>query len=333
MGFKKASIFILLTLTILLLAVFCFAQREMEVPLPEMSSENLPFLPDYIKYIFNFAIGIAGFVAFGCLIYGGVRHIISAGNPTAMADANDQIFSGLIGLIVILGSWLLLTTINPQLIVLRASREPTPPTEESIGVYLCKDVAGKDCQIFTTDQVDLGDLKKQVRYVKFENPEDSDYGVVLHEEKYYKGRCAICLGDGCSPGLNDVDYVKGVSSIQIFTQSASSPGEGVSLYRWKNYNEGCEPEDECERSPATGGYKNVSLYDLNKTGKSIKIDEEGRYLAALFENMNYQDTCEIFTISDPDIGGNQIGICDGPNPVFDISNFGCFTSIRVLPIK
>lgn len=331
MPYTKISIFILFILIVLLLADFTFAQRELEVPLPQLGTTKLPFLPDYVKYIFNFAVGIAGLIAFVMIIIGGIRYLTSVGNPSAMSDANDQIFSGIIGLIVILGSWLILTTVNPQLIIIKAEREATPAVEEIEGVYLCRDSEAKDCEIFTQSAGTIGELNNNVQSIKFKNSKEFKYGLVLHEDKYYKGKCAICLNNGCSDGYNNISHVNGVSSIHIFVQANSSPGEGVSLYEKEEYNANCKP-GECSRWPSVGGHKIAKEPSLNQVGKSIKIDESGQYLAALFEETHYNGECEIFTHSDPGLASNPIGICNGPN-WWDIRNYGCFTSFIVLPIK
>jgi hypothetical protein len=86
-------------------------------PLPEK-----PLLPEFIRYLYYFSIIIAGLVAFASLIYGGFRYLTSVGQPVAMADARDQISAGIVGLIILLGSYLLLTTINPQLAIFRLEK-------------------------------------------------------------------------------------------------------------------------------------------------------------------------------------------------------------------
>ena len=94
-------------------------------------------LPDYVKYIFNFAIIIAGAVAFGVTVLGGIRWLTSAGDPSKLRDAKDQIFAAFLGLIILLSSYLILTTINPQLVLFEAPGLKTvevlpspPPTKD-----------------------------------------------------------------------------------------------------------------------------------------------------------------------------------------------------------
>lgn len=76
-------------------------------------------LPDLVKYLFNFLIVIGGLAAFFKIIYGGIKWMTSAGNPTATKDARDHISSALLGLLLILASYLLLKLVNPDLLILK----------------------------------------------------------------------------------------------------------------------------------------------------------------------------------------------------------------------
>jgi len=116
---KILIIFLFAILLIPPLVVFSQAGcRELEVPIPGLTTTCLPALPDYISAIYNFALTIIGIVCFGALLYGGFRYLTSAGKPTAMADAKDQIFSAILGMIILFSAYLILKTINPELIML-----------------------------------------------------------------------------------------------------------------------------------------------------------------------------------------------------------------------
>ena len=119
------------------LAQGCLAQgKELEIHYPEVSGAERPtttktFLPAYIEYIFTWAIIIAGLLAFFALVYGGILYLTSAGNPSKMSDAREQIIAGFLGLIILLSSFLILNTIDPQLVILEK-----PKLEQAIrGIY------------------------------------------------------------------------------------------------------------------------------------------------------------------------------------------------------
>lgn len=129
---KVRLIFTILVALILIAFVFSlvapavFAQfTELEYPQIPGGAEppnKVRGLPNFIKYAFNLGIAIAGLAAFISFVYGGVRYLASAGNPGVLSDAREQIKASLLGLVLLLGSWLLLTTINPKLVVLKIDK-------------------------------------------------------------------------------------------------------------------------------------------------------------------------------------------------------------------
>lgn len=76
-------------------------------------------LPTLIKYFYEWGLALGGIAAFIALVIAGVQYMTSTGNPAAMKAATDRIKSAFLGLVLLLGSWLLLNTINPQLTQLR----------------------------------------------------------------------------------------------------------------------------------------------------------------------------------------------------------------------
>ena len=71
-----------------------------------------------IAWFYYFIIGIAGISAFVMLVWGGVEWLTSAGSPSRITSAKDRMTSALLGLLIILASWLILQVINPELVIL-----------------------------------------------------------------------------------------------------------------------------------------------------------------------------------------------------------------------
>lgn len=69
----------------------------------------------YIAGIYRYLAGVAGILAAVMAMYGGLRYIMSYGNPQRVSAAKDQIVSALIGLALVLGSYVILNFINPKL--------------------------------------------------------------------------------------------------------------------------------------------------------------------------------------------------------------------------
>ncbi len=96
-------------------------------------------LPEFIKYIFQFSLGIVGVIGLVALIMAAFGYVMSAGNPQKAADAKDQIVSALLGLLLLLGSVVLLNLINPDLLKLKI-------TDESVTVTIPGDDDEEQCR-------------------------------------------------------------------------------------------------------------------------------------------------------------------------------------------
>lgn len=74
---------------------------------------------EYIIYIFNFAVAISALLAFLVIAYNGINILTSSDAVGAKSEAKKKIFNALLGLGVILVSYILLTTINPDIIEIK----------------------------------------------------------------------------------------------------------------------------------------------------------------------------------------------------------------------
>lgn len=73
-------------------------------------------LPNYIKAVYDYGLAVAGILATIVLMGGGLLWLTSTGNESRSSKAKELITGGLSGLVLLLSSWLLLNTINPQLL-------------------------------------------------------------------------------------------------------------------------------------------------------------------------------------------------------------------------
>ena len=120
------------------------AQVKLETGLPNIPGGQLPAgqeLPSYINYLFIFCLSLIAFLALGQMMIGGLTYIFAAGNVAKVENAKDTIEQALIGLGLLLVSYLLLRTINPDLVNLRnpnltptqfqgaSTQTPTGPNE------------------------------------------------------------------------------------------------------------------------------------------------------------------------------------------------------------
>ncbi len=70
---------------------------------------------EIIVNIYNFALMLGGILAFGMIVYGAVRYTMSGGNPSGQSDARDAITQALLGLLLLMGAFVVLNLVNPEL--------------------------------------------------------------------------------------------------------------------------------------------------------------------------------------------------------------------------
>lgn len=84
-------------------------------------SENL--LGQYIVTIYRFGMWLAITLAIFMTMVGGFLWTIAGGNPSRVENAKSYITAALTGLIVALTSYLILQTVNPDLVIIRSLKE------------------------------------------------------------------------------------------------------------------------------------------------------------------------------------------------------------------
>jgi len=184
MSLKKLLIIISFLIVLCLASGYVFAQDEqLEETYPAFpgSPKIISYLPNYIRYAYMFIVISGGLLALGSLIMGGMRYITSAGNPSIMNDAKSQIISAFIGLVVLLGSYIVLGEISPETL------ELNPPTLTA---------AGQGIIIYTDDNCGDGSNSlpgqgkplQDIRYLRVESAArvgDEDFGVAFPVGSFY----------------------------------------------------------------------------------------------------------------------------------------------------
>ncbi len=87
-------------------------------------SPNLPGMPAsatsspgaFIAGFYQFSLMISGLLAFGVVVYGGVKYMTAAGNPSGQSEGKEWIQSALLGLLLLAGAYFILQLINPALL-------------------------------------------------------------------------------------------------------------------------------------------------------------------------------------------------------------------------
>ncbi len=75
-------------------------------------------LGSYVGRLYQFGLMIAGIIAFAVIIYGAAQYTLSAGGFASKEDAKDIMLNAIYGLLLLFGAYLVLYTINPNLVKL-----------------------------------------------------------------------------------------------------------------------------------------------------------------------------------------------------------------------
>jgi len=247
-NFKR--IFLILFLASFLLFIFStfiFAQKT-ELEYPQVSGAETPTtvktaFPEYVKYLFNLAIIIAGLIAFASLVYGGFSYLTSAGDPTAIGDAKDRITAGILGLIILLASFLILTTINPQLVGLKITPEQFQKGAILYASASCpgstnpQGEEGKDFLRVRRSLSSLEDFNDKTQSIYFYNSGD-EMEVYIYEDEGFKP-------EDSPPFYMSKDHKSGDCA------SVSAPpgkGKSIQLY-WKTPGVYLYETENCQTPP------------------------------------------------------------------------------------
>ena len=91
---------------------------------PSVPFVTVNTVPGLIQGLYLFALSLAGVLAFGAIVYGGVKYATGRGNPGAETDARSWITGALLGLLLLAGAYIILQTVNPALVTLGIPQLP-----------------------------------------------------------------------------------------------------------------------------------------------------------------------------------------------------------------
>lgn len=129
-GMKKT--FLLLTIYFLFTAIPISIQGATDytllAPIPLTGTDSTPSpkttAKPYIEGVFKLIIAIAGGLAVVMIIFGGIKYM-STDAIGGKSEARGTIENAIWGLLLVIGAWLILFTINPKLVEFDLSIEPT----------------------------------------------------------------------------------------------------------------------------------------------------------------------------------------------------------------
>ena len=136
-GYKKFFAPLLGFLFLFLSAESVQAAYKIEIGLPGLAAGSTVSDPAaYIKYLFVFGLSLAGFLAVGAIVWGGIQYIAAGTSLTSASKGREWIYGALSGIVLLLCSYLILYTIDPSLTRLtptipKAGDITAPPPESN----------------------------------------------------------------------------------------------------------------------------------------------------------------------------------------------------------
>ena len=97
---------------------------------------------DFIKWIYQYGVMIAGIFAVVMIINNGLKWVISGGSPEKIAEARKRIAQSLMGLFIVVLSYFILNAVNPYLVNMRLPQVWKINTIGLVPPY-CDQVKGK----------------------------------------------------------------------------------------------------------------------------------------------------------------------------------------------
>lgn len=241
---------------------FCFSANiasaaQLEVQYPAISGQTIgadTTLPEYVLYLFKAGMFVGFFAVFLSLTIAGVIYLLSPAKPDLRASAKDRVGGAISGLLILVSTYLIITTINPQLSILRISQLPSlpppPPVAAIPGVYFynqagCQAGPNDNPISNTLSRPDLGTLKNNrtnsVGIVQGVN----SYITILYDRVNFWGRCQYI-----NPNSSCTNVTPFAASASIHTYDFDPNGYGVTFYRRSYFD-------------ASGGYYFVENSQIN----------------------------------------------------------------------
>ena len=254
---------------------------------------------EYIAYAFSLLVAIGSFIAVVMVVIAAIEWMTSSGNPSKIESSKGKIKNAVVGVGVLLGSYIILSTINPEIttvkiddlvcdygIIMKAKL-----TEDGDEVIRCIDqnTANIDYSIVETVNKDAWNFDK-----------GSLLAVFLFSGEDYTGTVQKLSFDD-----DEVPYgeISGAKSIYFLRYSP-----GVYIYDSTGYN----IKDKKTPLYFTSSLSSLSSYDFDNTAESIETihGDDGRehYSFVAFTSQNYEGVCDFSGDSVPSLSTMAVGL-------------------------
>ena len=228
---KKKILFSLLGFVLIGTLVFPFLSQAagLELRYPKIpgvahAPTSKSTLPEYLAYLYYFAVDIVGILAFVILVAGGVKYLTAAGSVTRVKAARKQLIGGATGLLIVLGAFITLRTINPQLVGIQS----TPPIPlHGVCLYANRGDNDEEMHCLSTNTPKILPEDFQAQEIEFEGPAHEFSQVFLFPDDNYQG--AFEVKKNRRRNMDDAPPTE-VLGVQPHSIYFDDHGEGIFLF-------------------------------------------------------------------------------------------------------
>jgi len=255
----------------------------LEVSYPEISGQGLTAtstIADFVRYLFNAGMFLGFFAVFLSLTIAGIMYFLSPVNVEMRTNAKDRFYGAISGLLILVLTYLILTTINPQLTILSVKGlDPVliKPEKKASGVYFYRSAGCSDKKVFpkTGNVFDFSEKNNKINFVNIINDTANSYVTILYENTNFWGRCLYIGNANCKSTIEQF-----AASASIHTYDYTANGDGVYFFR-KSCFDGQTSDNiddiikNCEAN--SGGYykiPNAEMVGKNYVGELEKLKFE-----------------------------------------------------------
>ncbi|MFH1366955.1 MAG: pilin [Patescibacteria group bacterium] len=226
---------------------------------------------EYISQFYKYFAGAAGILATVMILFSGFQWVTASGNASRIEKAKSTMNGALIGLVLTLTSYVLLRTINPDLVSFN-SLYLTPVKSEYLSAVFCRQ--------FTLDKLAIYDEYQKAGVTLTKDSPALDCGKILQ----FKDGSGECLGHYCS-----------------VTGEVCGPNFDNDTFNCQNAKELCENTEpgKCQQIDdvfsKAGGYPSYICRQIDRTTKLKMI------ATSWMPTIGYPDKCYFGYLMDPNI--------------------------------
>lgn len=240
-------------------------------------------IAEYVKAIYNYLLSIVGITAAIVLMVGGVLWLTAGGSSEKVSQAKSWIGGSLTGLVLALTSYLILQTINPQLVSFTATDVPK-----------IKPIINGCCQYNTlggTKSIaeQINDVECYQIFISKANPKIAPITSAELNKAPYNGELSKYLGDGRFNSNKRANYSKGICEELGYCEIYGSGYEGNISTRVDATVVTKMSQDQCQSINGTG---NQTFWSTGNLIARFYTEEQFKQAGMELLQTLFKKTCE-----------------------------------------